>query len=183
MLKQALRNNHRAVVKKRRPERMTGLLVCESVIGPLERHLQATGLDRCEEAALLAGYVAGKSVGVVTTALLPYTQHAAGGCSLPLDVIAGCHDFVKRKGQILLAQIHTHPGRAFHSWTDDRWAISDSAGFFSIVVPCFARFGLTRLFGGGSVIHERKPTGEWRQLPLKEVRRRFHVIPADYAVV
>jgi hypothetical protein len=83
---------------------------------------------------------------------------------------------------VLLAQVHTHPGRAFHSWTDDEWAIADSAGFFSVVVPCFARFGLKRMFAGGAVVHERMANGEWRELRLKEVRRRFHIIPADYAV-
>lgn len=36
------------------------------------------------------------------------------------------------------AQIHTHPGRAFHSATDDDWPMVGTAGFVSIVVPNFA---------------------------------------------
>lgn len=36
------------------------------------------------------------------------------------------------------AQIHTHPGRAFHSATDDRWPIVSQPDFLSIVVPNFA---------------------------------------------
>jgi hypothetical protein len=35
-------------------------------------------------------------------------------------------------------QVHTHPGRAFHSATDDRWPIISQDGFISIVVPNFA---------------------------------------------
>jgi hypothetical protein len=35
-------------------------------------------------------------------------------------------------------QIHTHPGQAFHSPTDDKWPIVAQAGFLSMVIPDFA---------------------------------------------
>jgi len=36
------------------------------------------------------------------------------------------------------AQVHTHPGEAFHSATDDNWPIVSQEGFLSIVIPEFA---------------------------------------------
>jgi proteasome lid subunit RPN8/RPN11 len=36
------------------------------------------------------------------------------------------------------AQVHTHPGEAFHSATDDGWPIVSQEGFLSIVIPDFA---------------------------------------------
>jgi hypothetical protein len=36
------------------------------------------------------------------------------------------------------AQVHTHPGEAFHSATDDNWPIVSQEGFLSIVIPGFA---------------------------------------------
>jgi len=36
------------------------------------------------------------------------------------------------------AQVHTHPGQAFHSSTDDKWPIVSQPGFVSIVIPEFA---------------------------------------------
>jgi proteasome lid subunit RPN8/RPN11 len=36
------------------------------------------------------------------------------------------------------AQVHTHPGEAFHSATDDNWPIVSQEGFHSIVIPDFA---------------------------------------------
>ena len=36
------------------------------------------------------------------------------------------------------AQVHTHPGEAFHSATDDNWPIVSQEGFLSIVIPDFA---------------------------------------------
>jgi hypothetical protein len=38
----------------------------------------------------------------------------------------------------LVGQVHTHPGAAYHSETDDRYAIATTIGSFSIVVPSFA---------------------------------------------
>jgi hypothetical protein len=35
-------------------------------------------------------------------------------------------------------QVHTHPGQAFHSATDDEWPIVSQVGFVSIVIPDFA---------------------------------------------
>jgi hypothetical protein len=35
------------------------------------------------------------------------------------------------------AQVHTHPGRAFHSKTDNDWPIVSQPGFISIVIPDF----------------------------------------------
>lgn len=36
------------------------------------------------------------------------------------------------------AQVHTHPGEAFHSATDDNWPMVSQEGFLSIVIPDFA---------------------------------------------
>lgn len=38
----------------------------------------------------------------------------------------------------LIAQLHTHPGRAYHSQTDDEYAIARTIGAFSLVIPNFA---------------------------------------------
>jgi len=39
----------------------------------------------------------------------------------------------------LLAQVHSHPTDAYHSSTDDRYAIVTAQGGFSIVVPDFGK--------------------------------------------
>jgi proteasome lid subunit RPN8/RPN11 len=39
----------------------------------------------------------------------------------------------------IVAQVHSHPGPAFHSEADDRWAIVRHRGAQSIVVPRFGR--------------------------------------------
>lgn len=44
-----------------------------------------------------------------------------------------------RRERHVLAQIHTHPGAAFHSPTDDAYPIVSQAGFISIVFPNFGQ--------------------------------------------
>lgn len=43
-----------------------------------------------------------------------------------------------RSGLRLIAQVHTHPTDAFHSETDDEYAIATTTGSLSLVIPYFA---------------------------------------------
>ena len=59
------------------------------------------------------------------------------------------------------AQVHTHPGKAFHSATDDEWPIISQAGFLSIVIPNFAAGEPTL---EGAWIGRLQRNGGWREL-------------------
>lgn len=64
-------------------------------------------------------------------------------------------------GRSVKAQVHTHPGEAFHSATDDRWPIVSQVGFLSIVIPDFAA-GESTL--DRAWIGRLQPNGRWQQL-------------------
>jgi hypothetical protein len=59
------------------------------------------------------------------------------------------------------AQVHTHPGEAFHSATDDHWPIVSQAGFLSIVIPAFA-FGAPSL--DRAWVGRLSADGQWEQV-------------------
>lgn len=46
--------------------------------------------------------------------------------------------YLRTRKLALAAQVHSHPGQAFHSRADDKWAIVRHEGALSIVVPNFA---------------------------------------------
>jgi len=74
-------------------------------------------------------------------------------------------DFWKRLAaskRSVKVQVHTHPGEAFHSATDDQWPIVSQAGFVSLVVPDFAtgETSLDRVWVG-----QLEADGTWRCLP------------------
>ncbi len=44
-----------------------------------------------------------------------------------------------RRGELMAAQVHSHPTEAFHSGTDDCFSLVTLAGALSIVIPNFGR--------------------------------------------
>lgn len=46
--------------------------------------------------------------------------------------------YLHETGLRLIAQVHSHPTVAYHSETDDRYAVATTIGCFSLVVPDFA---------------------------------------------
>lgn len=68
-------------------------------------------------------------------------------------------------GLRFIAQVHSHPGEAYHSETDDRYAIMTMEGGFSFVVPDFGRNAddpaLWAIY--------RLEDGEWRPINSAEV--------------
>lgn len=63
--------------------------------------------------------------------------------------------------QVLAAQIHTHPGRAYHSDTDNAFPIVTTLGGLSIVLPDFAAGG----FDASGVVGYRLDQRGWNPLP------------------
>ena len=63
------------------------------------------------------------------------------------------------------AQVHTHPGEAFHSATDDQWPIISQSGFLSVVIPTFATGKPTLEHAW---IGRLQPNGSWRQVASEE---------------
>ncbi|MCI0724933.1 MAG: Mov34/MPN/PAD-1 family protein [Acidobacteria bacterium] len=74
---------------------------------------------------------------------------------------------------VLLAQVHSHPGEAFHSSRDDRLAASPWPGFVSVVVPNGGR--IMDPFVEAVEIFEHVGSGSWRHLEEQEKRSRFVV--------
>lgn len=62
-------------------------------------------------------------------------------------------------------QVHTHPGRAFHSPTDDAWPVIHVPGFLSLVLP---RFALGSIGFDEAYLAEIAPNGTWRRVAIAE---------------
>ncbi len=71
----------------------------------------------------------------------------------------------------LLAQVHSHPGEAYHSPTDDAYAIVTAEGGLSLVVP---DFGLAPADVRAWAVH-RLRDGVWEFLEEDEVESLFQL--------
>jgi hypothetical protein len=58
--------------------------------------------------------------------------------SVPGEELHRINMWLRAQRLRLIAQIHSHPTAAYHSETDDRYAIVTALGSFSLVVPDFA---------------------------------------------
>jgi hypothetical protein len=60
-------------------------------------------------------------------------------------------------------QVHTHPGEAFHSPTDDAFPIIHTTGFLSLVIPNFA---LGPIGFADAFLTEIQEDGRWREVAI-----------------
>jgi Prokaryotic homologs of the JAB domain len=74
-------------------------------------------------------------------------------------------------GLRLIAQIHSHPGDAYHSHTDDRYAIVTAEGGLSLVVPDFGQAPADLTSWAVYRLGQRG----WQELDLEEIRSLFEV--------
>jgi hypothetical protein len=75
------------------------------------------------------------------------------------------------------AQVHSHPGHAFHSRADDDWAIVRHVGALSIVAPYFARHLTTGSFMADCATYELDEANRWRRVQVRDVVSRCEIVP------
>jgi proteasome lid subunit RPN8/RPN11 len=75
----------------------------------------------------------------------------------------------------LLVQVHSHPGRAFHSRADDLWAVVRHEGGLSIVVPEFAAGISAANFTAKAAVFRLSSEDRWLEVPPADIARFLQV--------
>lgn len=101
----------------------------------------------------------------------PIRSESGVGYLVSGDTMFELNKHLHERSLRLIAQIHSHPGRAYHSEMDDKYAIATKEGSYSIVVPDFA-MGEANLHKW--VVYQLR-RGRWIELGKKEVQRYFSV--------
>jgi hypothetical protein len=129
--------------------------------------LRERGAEGDELFIALAGVIEEDVVGL-RRALVPEQtcHHTPEGLLVTIDgeAIFALNREAYERGEILAAQIHAHPGRAYHSGADDVLALIRLPGALSIVVPDFAAGPLRPRRWS---VHRRNADGAWRRLPRR----------------
>lgn len=145
------------------PER---LQVPRRIVDQTVRFMQNQGRQLCEGVVLWA--VESKAPRRVVEAIIPDQEPVPanqGACVvLPLPFRERLTREMYARGMQVVAQVHSHPGDAFHSETDDRYPVIHHRGAISIVVPHFARYGLN-LANAAVFVLEAWP--HWKELDLQ----------------
>ncbi|RWX24516.1 Mov34/MPN/PAD-1 family protein [Rhizobium leguminosarum] len=77
----------------------------------------------------------------------------------------------------LVAQVHSHPGHAFHSQADDEWAIIRHEGALSFVIPYFARNTSASTFLDQAALFRLNEQDSWLEVPRARFSEHMVVIP------
>src|ERR1035437_4658552 len=152
------------------------VFVHRSVVDAVHAHLRDAGAHGCEAAAFWAGEITNVGTAVAHSAFVPRQISARSDSGL-LVSISG-EDLFHMNVQLhqnnlqLIAQIHSHPGSAYHSETDDELAVMTQVGGLSIVVPDFAQDD----FGLGSVAIYRRTQEGWMKVPPAKIRNLIEIV-------
>src|SRR5437763_818131 len=90
---------------------------------------------------------------------------------IPPAGMTALHAELRRGRLMVAAQVHSHPGPAFHSKADDRWAIVRHEGALSLVVPDFAVNTTVSNFLDRSKVYRFSASAEWVLVPRLELEQ------------
>lgn len=147
--------------------------VPQPVMDDTAAYLKRYGARRSEGLAYWAGSVGANGEVNVQTLILVNHQPQGAGVHVTREEARKLVRALAEFDLKLLAQVHSHPGEAFHSHGDDEHATSFHEGFVSAVVPRYAAAD-TGLYDWA--IHEYRD-GEFVMVPPPEVRTRFQILP------
>ena len=122
--------------------------------------------DRTEAVLLWAG-VRHDALASVRRIVVPEFTSTSVHFEVSLEERIALASALAAEGEMVLAQLHTHPGPAFHSRADDRFALPRHTGAISIVVPDFAADWDGDLEDVSVNVH--RGAGVWRELASREV--------------
>jgi len=145
-----------------RPNAVKGggkLLVTGDVLPETFRTLSACGEGRRECVAYWTGPA---NDAVVDGVEHPIHKRSAYGYEVDDGWLTQFWKKLAQLGRSIKAQVHTHPGAAFHSAVDDQWPIISQPGFLSIVIPNFASRAASL---ENAWVGRLRPDGVWEQLP------------------
>ncbi|WP_316173353.1 MULTISPECIES: Mov34/MPN/PAD-1 family protein [unclassified Bradyrhizobium] len=139
-------------------------------------HMRKVGRQGFEGLALWAGTQTGE-IFTVQEAVIPAQKHIRtedGVCVITeAQELHRLNVWLYRRKLSLIAQIHSHPGRAYHSSTDNKYAVATTVGCFSLVMPDFAvgPFTIDRLAS-----YRLDASGAWRGISASQAVRMITIV-------
>ena len=145
---------------------MTPIRISTGILDEARRFFEGRGAEGLEGTALIAG----RHGAVADRLVIPQQlgRRALGGSWVEVP-LAGKLQIAAALGldEIYVARIHSHPGDAFHSPTDDSNPALTHPGAISIVVPYYG-LGLRRGLGACAVFVRRG--SKWIDIPAGLLR-------------
>lgn len=76
---------------------------------------------------------------------------------------------------LVAAQVHSHPREAFHSDTDNHWAIVRHTGALSIVVPYFSQQTTAENFTQNTALFALSAQNIWEPVAIRDTYHHYRI--------
>jgi hypothetical protein len=161
---------------------MSGLLHIDTLHVPMAcvesvyQHLRAMGGEGVEGVALWAGQMQERTFEVQTTIIPAQTaSQLENGLLYAVDgdELYRINHWLYKNKQTLVAQLHSHPGEAYHSEMDDRYPIVATLGGLSIVIP---DFGFNAFSLNDLAVYRLSPEKIWADMPRPAIRSLIQIL-------
>jgi hypothetical protein len=144
--------------------KMNGLLISPAHIEQTIAALHEGGKKRCETVVFWLGK--GDTVDEVYR---PEQSVSIDYFHLPSESIRTLMSYLKHDRRRILAQVHSHPGEAFHSKADDDWAVIRHEGALSLVLPRFASSTMLNNFLDETATFSLSHDDKWLEVSTGDV--------------
>lgn len=114
------------------------------------------------------------NIAVIKTVISPEVESTLISAQVNDDGLAYIRKTLKNNNEFLFAQVHSHPGSAFHSIEDETESISYKIGFISIVIP---NFGMHMKDLPECCIYEHIGESFWVELDEETIKSKFIITP------
>jgi hypothetical protein len=156
---------------------ITNVRVPKTVAEEANDFLRHMGLRQSEGFALWVGERKDSIFQVDETVIPEQTGHITddGVCvTVGPDEMHRLNVWLYENKKSVIAQLHSHPGSAYHSETDDTFPIATTLGCLSLVIPDFARhpFLLSRC-----AVYRLGNNATWSFVPPLAVQQLITLIP------
>lgn len=151
------------------------LVLPQGIVPKIVKLLRSYGDGDAHEGVVYLGGVETAEQSVALIAIAPVATTTRGSFRTDLAANTAVVSTLATQGLILIGQAHSHPGDwVDHSDGDDTGALVRFEGYWSLVVPAFARRGLLPLTRCGIHLYER---GHFARLTDTAVAARVRMIP------
>ena len=117
----------------------------------------------------------GDELCIVQTVLVPIYDAGLDYFVIPPDGIQDILKRCRRDGVFVAAQVHTHPGAAFHSEADNELAVIRHKNALSFVLPDFAANIEPSEFSIAAQLFRLSEANEWSFVPAGEHSRYYRI--------
>jgi proteasome lid subunit RPN8/RPN11 len=148
--------------------------VAAGVVEGTLSELREGGDAKCERLVLWLGRRRAGGFNV-TTGLVPPQESASDRFFVSPSGMAAIFAELRSERLMIVAQVHSHPGDAFHSDADDEMAIVRHEGAFSIVLPRFACGVSVLSFVRDAAVYRLSADNVWERLSTPRVRQALEI--------